>query len=178
MNSPRIRRILRILPIDFLIFDITVVGFFIIERLLNLLLFSDSATLKPANTLGYEIAMLVFQIVTYLGWINTVFLFLLCLTINKTFLLSLRFCVIESILYCTISSALRQLILLIPANIRYHCFDILTDTGEIISKNAYGIRMWFSDGALLLYTYIILFAIFIIGFRYINNRPLKKKTRQ
>ena len=100
MNSPRIRRILRILPIDFLIFGITVVGFFIIERLLNLLLFSDSATLKPVNTLGYEIAMLVFQIATYLGWINAVFLFLLCLTINKTFLLSLRFCVIESILKC------------------------------------------------------------------------------
>lgn len=84
MNSPKIRRILRILPRDFLIFGITVVGFFIIERLLNLVLFSDAATLKNANTLAYDIAILAFQIATYLGWINTVFLFLPCLTINKT----------------------------------------------------------------------------------------------
>lgn len=116
-------------------------------------------------------ALFLFSIQTFIiGCFNTVFLIFLHLTgINNVILLNAKSCIIESILYYVLSVVIGFIIVSIPTESKFYYHDIIIN-GNIISKNAYTLKFYYTDEAQIAYIYIILLLFYIVKKLNVANR--------
>ena len=126
-----------------------------------------SLSLAKMTALGYELLVLSMLTMVYYGWLNLLFLWLLYFTkINKVWVKSYWALIVEGSLFWIFFYVIREVIDALPDNLKFYYAQPLVVDDQAVAGAAYSIRLYFSDGAQLLYVYVILFLIALLVKRY------------
>lgn len=126
-----------------------------------------SLSLAKMTALGYELLVLSMLTMVCYGWLNLLFLWLLYFTkINKAWVKSYWALIVEGSLFWIFFYVIREVIDALPDNLKFYYAQPLVVDDQAVAGAAYSILPYFSDGAQLLYVYIILFLIALLVKRY------------
>ena len=119
---------------------------------------------------SYVIGFFSFIVYTLIfsGLFNTLFLFLLyLLKIDAGIIFDIKRCFVESVFYFALYFIFGLIIDSVPANLKFYYHDIWVD-GNLISKNAYTLKFYFTDEARIIFVYIVLTLYYC--FKYIRSK--------
>lgn len=152
---------------SYLIFCIVQAVCFTILGLFLILIYNES--FSSSHVIGY-ISFIVYTLI-FSGLFNTLFLFLLyLLKIDTGIILDNKRCFVESVFYFALHFIIGVIIDSVPANLKFYYHDIWAD-GNLISQNAYTLKLYYTEEAQIIYVYIVLTLYYF--FKYVNSKRKK-----
>lgn len=149
---------------SYLIFCIVQVICFIILGLFLILIHNEP--FSSSHVIG-SFSFIVYTLI-FSGLFNTLFLFFLyLLKIDTGIIYDIKRCFVESVFYFALYFILGVIIDSVPDNLKFYYHDIWVD-GNLISKNAYTLKFYFTDEARIIYVYIVLTLYYCL--KYVRSK--------